>query len=933
MAESDKVDSSTVVAKAKSSFLDDDISEDFLSSWKSTGGSDMDFNFEPVAKGKKKAFDFGMDMDFSLDDAFGKMPSFKLDMPDIDFSPKKSSVSKENKSEREPAKESGQKKNNEFNFSFDFDGFGDFSLDEPATKGGKNATEGKTSKQASSLCKNEGEDLPNQAASNSEPRKEDTVQKEHSKSEVAVDSKHGLSVEQETSLDASSSKGPSNSTIAIHQQKETQMSMNKTVPVDALQPDPESPMAGETDSKISKTQTRAHDLSSNFESNPSHMLVDSEDAFASPKTTRITIAEGVGDYHLTEEKTSKQVFAEVKEQASMVKVSEEAFASPETDRITISRGMEEDYHLTEEKTSKQVFAEVKEQAPKVKVSEEAFASPEKDRIMTVRGMEEDFHHTEEKTSKQVFAEVKEQAPMVKVSAPLGTGSKASDDEICSPNEKIDDGSSEVETLHEEFAAGALLDTDLIITTPDRLSSLCLTEKMNNSEEQRVAEAVEKPGSHTLTLDTLASSEITISKRMNSEVSLKAKLQKSDLKDPPAPSDSEPTSAKSMKTRFKLSEANNFSMIQGTNDGAGAKHFILEKNKKGSTPSRAPDLSVDPSNKVNGGKLDGNPSSRAKELTKRDSAVEQREKVTAVSRDGDSNEGGEIQTKMVVDAVLGDGQAKKDSFHLLDRRKMSIDVKRYSIQLPSLVAPEREAKPSNQKSEKLKDKICSTSTVQKSNTGQMNRLLSARTDKTMPSLTGLKISRSVANKQSYSPIVQAPKPMVNFEKSARLQEKTNIVSPVNVQKQAPSVTSLKRKLTESNWQVASPQPSKRHLLSESRMSNLSPREVENEVEARVTLCKGSKNNATAENPSPKFEYHLEENMENLGFTLMVEGDENVEKAEACAKELDEICSMLKKKHDEAKELLVRALVNNNNLLMLNHPIYENKISFFIYAISV
>jgi hypothetical protein len=37
-------------------------------------------------------------------------------------------------------------------------------------------------------------------------------------------------------------------------------------------------------------------------------------------------------------------------------------------------------------------------------------------------------------------------------------------------------------------------------------------------------------------------------------------------------------------------------------------------------------------------------------------------------------------------------------------------------------------------------------------------------------------------------------------------------------------------------------------------------------------------------------------------------------------------MLKKRHEEAKELLVRAVVNDNNLLMLNHPIYEEKISF-------
>ncbi|KAL5718936.1 hypothetical protein ACHQM5_011787 [Ranunculus cassubicifolius] len=59
-------------------------------------------------------------------------------------------------------------------------------------------------------------------------------------------------------------------------------------------------------------------------------------------------------------------------------------------------------------------------------------------------------------------------------------------------------------------------------------------------------------------------------------------------------------------------------------------------------------------------------------------------------------------------------------------------------------------------------------------------------------------------------------------------------------------------------------------------------------------------------------------------LLIEDDGNIEKAEVYSKELDDICNMLKKKHDEAKELLVRAIVNNNQLLMLNHPIYVEKI---------
>lgn len=41
---------------------------------------------------------------------------------------------------------------------------------------------------------------------------------------------------------------------------------------------------------------------------------------------------------------------------------------------------------------------------------------------------------------------------------------------------------------------------------------------------------------------------------------------------------------------------------------------------------------------------------------------------------------------------------------------------------------------------------------------------------------------------------------------------------------------------------------------------------------------------------------------------------------------QMCILMKKKHTEAKELAVRAIVNNNMLLMLNHPMFEEKISF-------
>lgn len=64
--------------------------------------------------------------------------------------------------------------------------------------------------------------------------------------------------------------------------------------------------------------------------------------------------------------------------------------------------------------------------------------------------------------------------------------------------------------------------------------------------------------------------------------------------------------------------------------------------------------------------------------------------------------------------------------------------------------------------------------------------------------------------------------------------------------------------------------------------------------------------------------------DLELPALLENDGNVEKAEACRKQLEDICILLKRKHAEAKELAVRAIVNNNMMLMLNHPMFEEKI---------
>ncbi|KAE9597214.1 hypothetical protein Lalb_Chr16g0384211 [Lupinus albus] len=141
MAEQQK-ESSSADSKENSSLLDDKIGKEFLSSWKSMSMADddaMNFSFETVPKGRKKTFDFDkLDMNFNLDDDFGKISSFKVDMADLDFTcpPKDSSQSKDKKGESSGTKAGKQ---DGFNFSFDFNELDSFNLDSSSIKGDINS--------------------------------------------------------------------------------------------------------------------------------------------------------------------------------------------------------------------------------------------------------------------------------------------------------------------------------------------------------------------------------------------------------------------------------------------------------------------------------------------------------------------------------------------------------------------------------------------------------------------------------------------------------------------------------------------------------------------------------------------------------------------------------------------------------------------------
>ncbi|XP_022724854.1 uncharacterized protein At4g18490-like [Durio zibethinus] len=141
MAEPEKTSSSAVDSKAKEkrSVLDEEIGRDFLSSWKSmtvTQDDALDFSFETISKGKKKPFNFDkLDMDFNLDGDFEKLSSFKMDMPDLDFSsPSKQNAKAKEKSKEETNSRKKQVKRDRFSFSFDFNELDGFDFDSSPTK-------------------------------------------------------------------------------------------------------------------------------------------------------------------------------------------------------------------------------------------------------------------------------------------------------------------------------------------------------------------------------------------------------------------------------------------------------------------------------------------------------------------------------------------------------------------------------------------------------------------------------------------------------------------------------------------------------------------------------------------------------------------------------------------------------------------------------
>eukprot|EP00261_Vitis_vinifera_P036759 XP_019078002.1 PREDICTED: uncharacterized protein At4g18490 isoform X2 [Vitis vinifera] len=337
----------------------------------------------------------------------------------------------------------------------------------------------------------------------------------------------------------------------------------------------------------------------------------------------------------------------------------------------------------------------------------------------------------------------------------------------------------------------------------------------------------------------------------------------------------------------------------------------------------------------GGKLVGRSSSQTTELAKGEPVFLGSEKnvqdVNPIKDDLDAVRTQSRISKLVSTSRPCVQEVAKGETVLLGSARSVKDLNTFSLQVDPSSSIKQIAKSSTHKCVNPKPVVLSMGPIKNLKTISVegNKLSGVKDLSRTPKPSSLKISRATgaSNILSNSTFGKEIKSLRKSEQNMELQGKTasKMVPSVDTLKKTPptSSSSLKRKTLEaSNANVTTLNPLKR--LSES------PREIRNFKEASEVVFKeqvcnqeklvdmNTKNVLTSVLDTPR-----EVNMSELEIPLAMENDLNVEKAEAYTKDLEDICNMLKKKHEEAKEILVRAIVNNNNLLMVNHPVYEEK----------
>ncbi|GAB2231352.1 hypothetical protein Droror1_Dr00010358 [Drosera rotundifolia] len=846
MAEPDKGASS--MNKKKASLLDEDISKEFLGSWNSLGVTgDEDFNFEPVPKGKMKAFDFGkLDMDFSLDGKFEKMAAFKVDMSDLDFSspPKKSTAASEAKS----GKETHQGKQGDFDFSFDFNGLDDFNFDSPLEKRGQRSN----------------------------------------KAEKNVQDKEVVS----SVIDAD---------VAATDNLTTKTS--------------ELNIASKSAVEIQVPHYDELDLSGgDCRSKPEALFKSRTVQFSSERNNTVS-AKATAENPL-EEKTSLEPMPRAKNQNNLVEESASRLSSAELE-------LQSKAHVLEKTATKQSTTETSSLVPSLCDLAEKRAS-----IQSYAELKpcEPVKTAVDQPSAELMAQDQSQSCIAEK-----TASKNS----CTPR-KIQDQSGSAD---KEKLASKQTQAPPEVNDQGHLSVEIWSKSLHNQLKQ-LHQSYQ-------TLSDNHATEAAISKQMNAcSMDVRSDYRSADMhtvhdKDVPLlTSDCEDLQVKNSTSKHTIKPKNNKSnkndhRSYGVQDKMGDSDHDAGVSDAGvATDSSDYDAGVS----VVGVASDANLSKAKGDSDKRDKHG------SSVSRNMPHDTEPRAETQRASSA--------------LNRSPLS-----RSLKDESSILIEKKNSHSNQGDEKLEERNSHVASIRDLNmkTLEGNMLSSLRSGRRMPDLLSTKITRNMAAGKVRAPsvlVVHDTKALRNLERF-RIQGDRSTGLPQCTVKQASPNMSLKRGISQTPGEghLGLP-PTKQLSPGESGTSNDQAGKIVEAVDGQGDLTGRNEDvsdkllscpsdlpqltNAIAVGTSSTDGGRAVEKAEAFGKELEYFGQEekrescekelqdvsHEEKAAACKKELADLRNVLKKKQEEAKELLVRAIMNNNHLLLLNHSIYEQRISFHV-----
>ncbi|KAK1368759.1 hypothetical protein POM88_034851 [Heracleum sosnowskyi] len=840
MAEKQKESSSNAKSKEKTALLADlDLGKDFLTSWKSMAEDDqMDFDFPTVAKGNKKPFKFdNMDIDFKLDDDFGKMSSFNVDISDLDVSsPVKKAGKPSGKSKEVSAEKKTRGKSDRSNFQFDFDAFDDFNFEPSLGKIAKKINANQDAECSPSLSGSLGfgthlketigaSEGDTTSKFDSQPDGEsNSLSKEKSHTsftDVHLPSKSEITKDQATNLGATTSPqrpicGNTQETDQDNCQKEgnTQQEPYKETCQNSLQ----SASENSSTHQIACTSTEEVDCLARKESTNT----DGGQSISGEKTD---FGSNCGNLHLD-------------------KVPVDIACSQSNDG--------ENTQFSGDNP--------------VRIDNNDDAEPGQSGTQ--------FEQTSTTTaSMKMLHEIETDGGAVDVTSEL----------VVTPSKTME---TIIETTGDKEIPGLKQVTNVIRSKYFKGSDEAKLQQ--SSVSQIKAAAFGSQRTKTSQLSPADEEESLNSKDTRTILSNRSRLQDLDVaKGEPIPNGSEIEDLnKSRKLDSKIAET-------GRKSAVLPKAISREQIEEGSVHIRTQGIPKDLT--INGGGYISGNGGRTLNGTSRIHGKDAAKEKPVLSGSGKNLKN--LNTfGLHVRPSSSNEQTKAPALMLgLNPKLPLLGMKALQN---NIISSE------NQKGHDLKE--------------------GARIS-VLPKLKNMRTTETVRS-PSNSMLQKDTRLLTNSRQHVDLKENTGSgMAHLADTNEKASSSPLKRKKTEdSSANMRMLKPTKRLLKSPSGSRDF--RDSWENLADKENICDGNTENSLNESLSSCLHIPQKVDMKELETSLEIDNDINVERAQACAKELDDLANMLKKKHEEAKEILVRAVVNNNKLLMLNHPmaIHEEKI---------